>query len=774
MNQTKKTLIIMLSLLAISAMILAVLPVFTICQPLYAAYAGETADIKYAKDDFDAINITVPFLDTATVSYEWEFPYADDFFRQPSERFSRTMAQGSLGLSASAFRSDKYDTIPLQYETYLRRAGFEDLMSFGFDAPTTEESLSGVIGKKKIDGFTVIAAVTCGQGYGNEWAGNLKVGNDEIHEGFRQAADLLESHLNDYIEANDIDRGDAKLWLSGISRAAAVANLTAADAIESGDWDDVYAYLFGVPRTTKKPEAYPGIYNICGQFDPVSQAPLQSWGYERYGTDLYTPSQEMNSDYPRMAKAASQVSRKLSGKPFRNNPELNHEIHLVLEYMGDFFPETSDYVERLQDILMKTWKDPTQDNIVEVVASVILQMDDLNKREKDASRALLGYVAMIAAQHTRANSRQVEDGSWDPDEPLAANMVLEHRPATYLVWLFSETDSKDLFTFRDATRWLSFSDNMDVDVYQGKNLLGSISSRGKVTYPEDGTDPKTGLPLPEPYMVDVGTELVMNLPEDKPYRLVLTVPERMKKKDGVAITCFDMHFSTEQLTGSQYYTHLSYVTPGTFRTRVAPGKPLGEIEAITGSVVEKFTALPIEYSPVQQMINESNSVDRTYLSIDTIMRLLFVIMITLGAIGSIHLILLVIYTWRRCHGSPPHPVWMGIVPYLFYIVVFMGLTLLMTYELFIMDKPRAICAAGAVFFVAILALRGSLHCRRPRNYLVTAALFVLSFLTFRYYGHVPQGAGFGIANVALYSLTMAVLCAIAIGTFYAGKSVEER
>ena len=434
--------------------------------------------------------------------------------------------------------------------------------------------------------------------------------------------------------------------------------------------------------------------------------------------------------------------------------------------MSEFFPESSDYAERLQDILMKTWRDPTKDNIVEVVASVILQMDDLDKREKDASRALLGYVAMIAAQHTRANSQQVEDGRWDPDEPLAANMVLEHRPATYLTWLFSETDSAELFTIRDATRWLSFSDNMDVNVYQEDCLLGSISAGGDVTYPEENIDAKVGQPLPQPYMADVGTELVMNLPEDQPYRIVLNVPEGKQKETGIAITCFDMHFSTEQLTGSQLYTHLAYVTPGTYEMQVVPGKPLSKLQVITGTEVEEFPELPVEYTPVQQMINESNSVDKTYLSLDTVSRLLLGILIALGVIGFIHLILLIIYIWRRCHGYPPHPVWMGIVPYLFYTVVFIGMTLMMTYELFTMDMPRAICAAGAVFLVALLALRGSFHCRQRRNYLVTAALFVLSFLTLLYYGHVPQGAGFGAANVVLYSLTMAVLCAIAIGTFY--------
>ena len=49
--------------------------------------------------------IRYPFLDTASVAYDWSFPYSDKFFDIPSSEFSMTTAQGSLGLACSAFRS---------------------------------------------------------------------------------------------------------------------------------------------------------------------------------------------------------------------------------------------------------------------------------------------------------------------------------------------------------------------------------------------------------------------------------------------------------------------------------------------------------------------------------------------------------------------------------------------------------------------------------------------------------------------------------------------
>ena len=728
-----------------------------------AATADEAAQLTFSADNYRPQTIAFPFLDTATVAYEWSFPYSDEFFRQPSEEFSRTMAQGSLGLAASAFRSDKYSTAPLQYETYLAKAGFTELKSFGYDQPTTGDSLSGVIGHKEIDGFTVIAATTCGQGYGGEWAGNLKVGDGEIHQGFQEASAILTEHLDDYIREHDIDPGQTKLWLTGISRAAAVANLTAAQAIRSGDWADVYAYLFGVPRTTKVPEKYPGIYNICGQYDPVAQAPLQSWGYERYGTDLFTPAQETDSDYPRLARAASKVSRELSGEPFRNNPEMNHQIHLVLEFMGEFFPESGDYADRLQDILMKTWKDPTQDNIAEVAVSAVGQMKDLNHREEHATDALLNYVSMVAAQHTRANQPQVLDGSWDPNAPLAANMVLEHRPSTYVKWLFSETSNEELFTFADATRRISISDTVDVDVYQGGELLGSIASNGTVTYPdtEDTENAKSGQARSEPFLMNNGSESVINLPEDAPCRIVLTA----RGSDTVPVSYHDITFSTEQMEGRGGYLSLVRLDPGTYEIRSNPGEELAPLRTITGDA-DIVPALPYEYTAVQQMTREARAGNGTYLSMEMAVLILLGTFAILSLLFLIHLILFAVYLRRRRHGRREHSPWVSIVPHLFYVLVFMALTLLMTYYMFTIGQTRAVCAALAVGFTAVLALRGSLYRRELRNVLVTAALFALSFFTWLFYANIPQGAIFGPENVVLYCAAMAILCLAAIGTFY--------
>ena len=223
------------------------------------------------------------------------------------------------------------------------------------------------------------------------------------------------------------------------SRAGAVANIAAADYIESGEYEDVYAYLFGVPRTTKEPVAYPGIFNICRQYDPVASIPLQSWGYERYGTDLYTPSQEANSSYNEYLNKNSKVSRKLTDKDFRNNPEVNYQLRLIIEFLGSFFPTESDYTERFQQNLIEAMKDVDTADIPGLLTESMSRIETISQQENTDKHVFIEYLSYIAAGHMRASQRQINTGDWAPDEPLAANLVLEHRPSTYVKWMFSGT-----------------------------------------------------------------------------------------------------------------------------------------------------------------------------------------------------------------------------------------------------------------------------------------------------------------------------------------------
>ena len=698
--------------------------------------------------------IRYPFLDTKTVAYDWSFPYSDRFFEIPSGEFSMTTAQGSLGLALSAFRSTA-DTVAPQYKTYLTRAGFHDFFVFGYDKETTEDSLSGIIGMKKVNGSTVIAAVTCGQGYQNEWAGNMKVGKGVRHEGFNTAAKLLEGYLESYISDNGIT-GSRKLWITGISRAAAVANITAADAVESGAYDDVYAYLFGVPRTTKEPVNYRGIYNICGQYDPVAATPLQSWGYERYGTDIYTPAQESDEAYPYFAERASRVAAEIDGKGFRNNPEVNYQLRLAVEFMDEFFDGSDEYADRFQDLLVGAVKNHQPEEILEILSDAFGRLPPEDRREKASISTFINYLSYIAAQHMRAKQRQVDDGSWDPNEPLAANLMLEHRPSTYVKWMFADADPEELLTAPIRSRRVSVIGKVSVTVYKGDAAVSAIDVKGQVTAP-DPDEPEEMSGPNGVFLMRNGEETTISLPADDHYTIEIS------SRGNTDLSYLEVDVTPEDLVQDHVSIIMGELRNGTIRLRAEPGKELSEPEEVKGSYIQ-WGVTQYAYTPSVIMHNELDATKGSYLSISSGLRVVRAMLAELLLLAAVCLIIFIIHSSKVARGHPPYSDLYVIVPHIICIITFIVLTQMLSFYMFSIKQARAQCAAVTVLFIALLALRGAIRSRRPLAFAAAAGLFVLVHLTGVYYNRMPIDA-FSPAHIIAFFVLTLLLTAVAIRTF---------
>ena len=699
-------------------------------------------------------HISYPFLDTAEVAYDWSFPYSDEFFRHPSDQFSINMARGSLGMALCSFRSTK-NVVPPQYKSYLSGAGFVRVNAFGYEKPTEQDSLSGVIGMRKIDDFTVIAVVTCGQGYQNEWAGNLLVGDSERHEGFDAAAALLRQHIDDYIKSNGIT-GKKKIWINGISRAAAIGNLAAADLIESGEYEDVYAYLYGVPRTTKAPVNYPGIYNICGQFDPVSATPLQSWGYERYGTDIYTPSQEADEGYFDRAIVSTRVSQDLTGKAFRNNPEINRQLYLILEYFGRLFPTSADYADRFQSILLDVWKDPNSGNITDILSQAMSRLETVSAQENTSRRVFLEYLSYMVGEHMRAEQNQVAAGSWAPDESLAANLVLEHRPSTYVNWIFSDIAPEDLFLGSDESRRLTFIGNVSVEVYEGNQFIGSVDRRGVHVLPGDASVNVSV--TPGPFMERKGSQTIISLPAQTEYQLKVTAAKRGN------LTYYDQTTSSKRLLGDPGRMYAGSISPGTCSLVIQPDQPLAELKDDTA----KFSCLSnseFEYLPTVIMSNELGATRFSYMTVKSVLQLIGLVALVLHMILFINLIIFAVHKWKvKKSGHGPYSDWYVIVPHLICILLFMLLTQYLTFFMFTVGQARAVCAAVTISFIFMLSLRGLIRRKNKRSIITTLVMLALVPLSYKYYNMLSIDS-FSYVNMAVYYAVIILLTVAAVRTF---------
>lgn len=753
--------------------ILAVLAVLLACSPFLPAFAGDGAaeegssgdfwanpwDIQFAGDDQYNITQSIPVkfeISLAKGVYEYDFPYSDDFFRVSSTLFGRRVAQGSLGLAISAFRNEN-DLKERQYETYLKAAGFSDIYGFGYDQATTTESLSGVIAHKQVDDFTVLACAACGQRYGKEWASNLKIGEGKRHEGFEHGARIMEEQIAAYREKYHIT-GKIKVWISGFSRAAAVGNITAADLIDSGEYEDVYAYLFGVPRTTKERPPYHGIYNICGPYDPVPNVPLEAWGYVRYGTDLFMPAQETKVDYASMRVSASEVCEDITGKALINSPWNNHQIYLVMEFMEELFPSGESYIESMQDVISRIWTEPDPSNFLNILLAATQQMDALDRRQEYSRQIFEEYLSWMITDHLSGDPDQVQAGYWDPDISLPANLLREHQPLTYLAWIFSDNDAEEVFNFSNFTHMVTIGGDIDLEIYQGDTYIGGINRAGIVNYPVASAS-EEDIP-PRLYMTKNGESVILMIPGDDIFRLVLTSEKQQ------FLTYNDFVYSAGIQSGFADYINAMRVETGTYELTVDPVHELGALTVISGST-GPFFHQAYDYSPSLAMRTEYSQEDHVPIAAKVI-RLVSALGFFLGLLGIFCLIIAIIHFVKKRHGKGPFSDWWVIIPHLLLVVAFAILTQFCVKNLYVIDLAKAIPATATAAMILLLSIRAFFRNKCRANIIRILILAGFTLLTYFIFCKTTLTA-YSIPRLILYILCTAALSVYALRGFFRKK-----
>lgn len=723
---------------------------------------------KYQKE----IQIELPFWSPGDFYYDYTFPYSDEYFNSSSFMFDPQLAKASFGLELSAFRYDG-KKIPNQYETYLGAAGFEDIYAFGYDLPTTKDTCSGVIAHKKIGEFTLIAAAPCGQGYQNEWAGNLEVGNEERHKGFNTAAQLFEQEIKDYISEHQIE-GNKKLWLSGFSRGSAISNLTAADMIESGEFADVYAYLFGVPRTTKKAVAYPGIYNICGAFDPIANFPLETWGYARYGTDIYTPAQETDSDYLALWGSANHVKEDITGSILRNNPQINYRIHLIIEFLAELFPTSEDYVENLQDQVIQKWTDPEKMNFAAVLTEVFSKLENLDHREEQATHVFVDYMSLIASEHLKGEP-ETKIGYWDPSLPMQLNYMIEHMPYSYMCWVFSDNNSAKIYDLTSDTRRIILLGDIDTNVLFEGQSIGGITHDGEYYFPEDPDDVYLERDV---FFQRNGKETIVALPMDSEYQI-----EIQANSDGY-VDYYQVINSAEELMAEDGTLYLADLEAGKYILDLKETKELPEIKAVDGKI-NRIDDIPYEYSPTLVMGTEANA--KTHLTIPSLLFIVAVILIFAIVLMIVSVIIGIVHLARRKKRTRPYSNLWLIIPHILSIAVLTLLTMFLTENFFRIGMVKSVSACLNIGFIFLLALRGLirlLRAKEEKGYktqgkvkkilgcIYTAALLVLTVLNWFFYKD-SIFAFFTNTTGNIYVGSIIVLTVLAILIFPGRKKKEK-
>ncbi len=246
--------------------------------------------------------------------------YTNDYFWLTSYWYNQSLATATMGFALSAFGST-FD-IPYDYSNqhsnaveFLKKIGMKEeniVANDWYTVKPTNDSAAVIAGNMPITvdnkDYTLVAVAVRGSGYEREWASNFTIGAEGQHQGFSEGKEIVISFLRDYFKSQNIS-GNVKLWITGYSRGAAIANLVGG-AIDDGlvidddinyTLDDVYTYCFSCPAGALTSELkstwkYGNIYNIINPNDPVPFVAPADLGFCRYGTDIFLPTAESHPD----------------------------------------------------------------------------------------------------------------------------------------------------------------------------------------------------------------------------------------------------------------------------------------------------------------------------------------------------------------------------------------------------------------------------------------------------------------------------------------------
>ena len=550
--------------------------------------AGETKTITESFSAFDR-------------AVSWEYEYSDEYFFLPSDMFHLPLARLSLGLALSAFRDTGHEEEPDDYLTaFLQDTGFEDIDTDTYDSEPTADSIAYGIGSKKIGDVTLIALAVCGGNYSSEWANNVKIGDGTLAEGFADSARKVENGLNTYLEEHPAE-GDVKLWITGYSRGAGVANIAAAELTDSGRFQDVYAYLTATPRTTKEPGDYRNIFNVVAKEDPVTKIPMEDWAYRRFGTDMLLVSLKTDMDSAEVARDSATLYQEMIGSDLVLNEEINYELRNIMDYLLYVFPDSASYTRLLQPLLVDviTGSDDTE-NALKVLLDALSGFDAESSEQEAELKELVDYIETLLNIYVyQGVTENLPSILWDPDFGIK-NLYSEHFPFKYLARIYASDDPAELFSENTAYVRLVIHGNVDAEIYDGDTLVKTVLA--------DGTELVGGeeVAFSYPHVMCSKNQKVITLAADQSYTIRVTSKAVLPQTVVYTGNLYSGD-TVRAKTDSVYYSilipgdTLQIVTSGDGRVIDSEKSEYFRESSILGDVYSPSTAISLEYCEIAHL-----------------------------------------------------------------------------------------------------------------------------------------------------------------------------
>ncbi len=624
--------------------------------------------------------------------YTWDYLYSDGYFRRSSEEYNHNLARLSLGMALASFRDlNNPDNQGGLLVDYFEKLGLEDIETDSYNSEPQPYSVTYGMGTLKLWDTNVVVVAICSGNYGAEWASNLTVGDNTRSDGFQDASQKVQKALKEYMERHTI-RGDVKLWITGYSRGGAVANITAADCIDSGVFDDVYAYTFATPLTTREPGNYNNIFNIIQKNDVVPKVPLADWGYRHYGNDLFLVSPEVDIDCKPVVDRAKEIYREMVGHEMVMNFELNYQLRVLCDYLLLLLPDSATYTEYLQPLVLDimTSSDGTGDALL-ILLEALRQYSDNDKQHGEELKAMRDYLGtMIGIYYLQDGVSKLPEDQWT-QEFGTLNLFNDHFPFEYLSLMYASDDPVQIFSSNTRYERIVIYGKVDARIYDGDRLMKTVLSNG--TEFVDGVKAPGSLP----YVECSDEKLVITLPADRSFRIEIQSKSRLPQT--VSYTGLLFSGDTVKATGDDLYSYLmKFGETAVIRTS-SSGKVIEAQSSDHTDVSEYVGAI---YSPTTAMRLENNEV--VHLTISGLVNKILFILVLLVVQMIVSIVLTIIRKKKqRKRNAVVALVWHGVIA-----AVFAILELAMWYFVPVLTIAKFIPAALVYIVFVVYALKGYL------------------------------------------------------------------
>ena len=208
--------------------------------------------------------------------------YSDDYFKETGKEYNEHLLGMSYNLSLSTFEIRDYS----YSKDLLEEIGYNKFKAYDMKEKPTLDTIGMVIATKKVGKNNIIAVALRGEKYDSEWGNNFIVGKSGNAKGFNDSSVKVINRIKKYIEDNNLKNN--KIWITGYSRAGAIADLTGVYINNhlnefKTTADDLYIYTFEPPAASIDDTVYDNIYTVINKNDLIPQVYPKTWGFYTNG-----------------------------------------------------------------------------------------------------------------------------------------------------------------------------------------------------------------------------------------------------------------------------------------------------------------------------------------------------------------------------------------------------------------------------------------------------------------------------------------------------------